>query len=85
MREANDWRLTNQGFYLTGAKLFWSKYSPPDPANDHDHCEFCFGKFMTSEPDALHDGWCTEDRYRWVCSACCEDFRDLFNWQLCST
>jgi hypothetical protein len=28
----------------------------------------------------LHEGYCTEDEYRWVCDRCLADFRDHFGW-----
>jgi hypothetical protein len=83
MREPEDWRLTNQERYLRGVTLVWRSYSPENPENDHDHCAFCSDKFMVSEPGTLHEGWSTEDRYRWICATCCDDFQDLFHWNLC--
>jgi len=83
MREPNDWRLTNQERYLKGATLIWRPYSPARAGNDHDHCEFCFAKFMTADaPDILREGYSTPDRYRWVYKTCFDDFADLFAWQV---
>ena len=85
MREANDWRLTNQERYLKGVTLAWQSYAPASPENDHDHCEFCFAKFMQQDyPDTLHEGYSTPDRYRWVCEPCFDDFADLFQWKVVS-
>ncbi len=54
-----------------------------NPAWDHDHCEFCGAKFMVEDvPGVLHEGYCTEDRYRWVCLSCFEDFKRRFEWKL---
>ena len=83
MREANDWRLTNQSKYLKGVTLTWMPYSAANPTNDHDHCEFCFAKFMApGVPDTLHEGYSTPDRYHWICKPCFDDFSDLFGWQV---
>ena len=83
MREANDWRLTNQERYLKGVTLAWRSYAPANPANDHDHCEFCWAKFSEGEtPDTLHEGYATADRYRWICRSCFDDFRDMFEWHV---
>ena len=83
MGDAKDWRLTNQESYLKGAPLVWQRYAPARPDNDHDHCEFCWAKFMASpDPDVLTEGYCTQDRERWVCQECFDDFVDLFGWQV---
>jgi hypothetical protein len=81
MRELNDWRLTNQANYLKGATLEKRLYKPVSKENDHDHCEFCFAKFMSAAiPDTLQEGYSTTDGYRWICNACFNDFVDMFNW-----
>ena len=83
MREKNDWRLTNQERYLKGATLVWMTYRPANPQNDHDHCEFCFAKFMQERfPETLQEGYSTSDRHRWVCKPCFDDFADLFQWNV---
>ena len=85
MRQPNDWRLMNQERYLKGATLIWGPYRPRSPDNDHDHCEFCWAKFMVEDlPDVLHAGYCTLDEYRWICNTCFEDFRDRFQWKIIS-
>ena len=84
MREANDPRLTNQERYLKGVTLTWRSYSPAHPSkNDHDHCVFCWAKFMSAPGDnLLHEGYSTDDRQHWVCKPCFEDFVDLFTWKV---
>jgi hypothetical protein len=84
MSNAKDWRLTNQERYLKGAVLIWRHYAPANPANDHDHCEFCYAKFMAvgGEPDALSEGYSTPDRYRWICKPCFDDFATQFAWRV---
>jgi hypothetical protein len=84
MRAPNDWRLTNQERYLKEATLVWRSYVPASPENDHDHCEFCFAKFMQNYPDTLREGYSTPDQYRWVCKQCFDDFADLFKWKVVS-
>ncbi len=83
MREENDWRLTNQLSYLKGAALAWRAYSPSSETWEHDHCVFCWIKFMPgNQPGVLREGYATPDQYRWVCKTCFDDFRDLFEWQV---
>ncbi len=79
----DDWRLTRQKEYLRGAVLRWSKWTPRNPENDHDHCEFCWAKFMEDDlPEILRFGYTTTDRYRWICQQCFEDFKDRFEWEV---
>lgn len=78
MSTAKDWRLTHQENYLKGVVLKWQPYSPSSAENDHDHCEFCFTKFMHNEPNTLHEGFATSDRYRWICKPCFDDFFEVF-------
>jgi hypothetical protein len=82
-REPNDWRLTNQKRYLNESVLYWKRYKPSNLDNDHDHCEFCFAKFMEGNiQDTLRDGYTTSDGYHWICSSCFEDFKNLFKWKV---
>jgi hypothetical protein len=85
MARDDDWRLQGQERYLTGVTLVrrgYRKY-PENPEWDHDHCEFCSAKFMVGDqPDFLHEGYCTEDEYRWICETCVADFKDRFGWAL---
>lgn len=75
-----DWRLTNQINYLYMLKLKKEAFKKTD-RSDHEHCEFCFGKFSENQGD-LHFGYCTLDRYHWICDRCFGDFKDLFKWTL---
>lgn len=78
-----DWRITNQEEYLSNERLRWVKYRPSNPNNDHDHCEFCWSKFMTdSGEDIFDEGYSTEDGYRWICKTCFEDFKHEFHWEV---
>jgi hypothetical protein len=82
MREEDDWRLQGQEEYLKGIRLFRKKYTRHSESWDHDHCEFCWAKFSEEDyAEALHEGYATEDDYRWVCEQCFEDFKDLFDWR----
>ena len=79
---AEDWRLLRgQDQYLSSVTLQFSDYMPSNDINDHDHCEFCMEKFGSGETD-LKSGYCTKDRYVWICQNCFQDFKDRFNWYL---
>jgi hypothetical protein len=79
----NDWRLNGQDKYLSGVNLVrrpYKRYSK-NPSWDHDHCEFCFAKFMVEDvPGVLHVGYSTEDEYRWICDSCFAEFKEQFRW-----
>lgn len=75
-----DWRLTNQEKFLKGVSLRYDKYSPRS-RSDHEHCEFCWDKFGEGE-SMLHWGYCTLDKYRWICEQCYNDFKDQFEWTI---
>jgi hypothetical protein len=79
-----DWRLQGQEKYLQGVTLAFRTYRRylHNPSWDHDHCEFCWAKFMEDVPDALHEGYCTLDEDRWICPDCFRDFRERFDWTL---
>jgi hypothetical protein len=80
----DDWRLQGQEGYLKGVTLHWSRWTIPKPDWDHDHCEFCWAKFMEDDrlPDVIHHGYTTPDRYHWICEQCFEDFKDRFEWRV---
>ena len=83
MVDTNDWRLTDQEQYLKGVTLYWREYTRWSESWDHDHCEFCWAKFMVEDyPDVLHEGYTTEDQYRWICKKCFEDFKNMFEWKI---
>jgi hypothetical protein len=54
----DDWRLRKQERYLTDATLYWREWHPTRPGWDHDHCAFCWAKFMDGHdvPDILLEG-----------------------------
>jgi hypothetical protein len=76
----DDWRLQGQEPYLTGVELRWSTWAE---SCDHDHCEFCSAEISDRPVDdhtQFNQGWTTNDRYRWVCPPCFDDFRERFRW-----
>ncbi len=93
---SGDWRLTNQASYLTGAALVHKPYKAYREGWDHDHCEFCWVKFMDaddleSQPkqeDVRTVGYTTtEDHrngadYHWICADCFADFAQAFGWRV---
>ena len=84
-QDKTDWRLQGQERYLSGVQLLRQSYggSQTGPSGEHEHCEFCFPKFMVENvPDALHEGYCTLDGDRWICANCFADFRERFHWEL---
>ena len=52
-----------------------------DLRNDHDHCAFCWDKFAEYD-GCLHEGYCTEDCYDWICDACFNDLKECFRWRV---
>jgi hypothetical protein len=56
-------------------------YVRPREDWDHDHCAFCWAKFLVAGAgEGLHEGYVTEDGYHWICGRCFEDFREEFGW-----
>jgi hypothetical protein len=80
--QESDWRLRGQERYLSSAKLMHSAYQPYRQGWEHDHCSFCWKRFCVDDPDCEKQGYCTEDRYYWICEPCFTDFRDMFHFQL---
>ena len=82
MADKDDWRL--DGAYAEptkGKPLKYGPYKPADERNDHDHCIFCWAKFMNyNYKDCLHEGYCTPDHYYWICEECFNDFKEMFDW-----
>jgi hypothetical protein len=66
-----DWRLTDQDTYLKGVSLVRKPYRAYSETWEHDHCVFCFAKFMDpaysdvhrtfieEHPEVLTDGYAT--------------------------
>jgi len=83
MPDDKDLRLRGQENYLAGVTLVRRPYRryAAKPKWDHDHCAFCWAKFMVEDhPDVLHEGYATLDDYHWICERCFKDFRELFRW-----
>ncbi len=79
----DDWRLTGQEKYLFGATLRFEAYVPPSDHWEHDHCDFCWGKFTGENVvDGLNVGYTTLDHAHWICETCYADFRELFCFSL---
>lgn len=78
----NDWRLNGQQKYLNHVKLKHIKFSnlQYDKSN-HEHCEFCLEKISIFS-DCIHEAYCTEDEYHWICDDCYNDFKDIFDWKI---
>ena len=67
----SDWRLTGQERYLSGAVWVRKRYRAPSERWEHDHCAFCWAKFMDpdfspehrkfieQQPDVLSEGYAT--------------------------
>lgn len=73
----NDWRYHGQDNYLLNKELIRATFGQSD--GDHRHCEFCWQKFSLNSDD-LQNGYCTKDRYHWVCEDCFNDFDNIFKW-----
>jgi hypothetical protein len=83
MAEGYDWRLTGQERFLAGVTFHWSEWRQSSPEWEHDHCAFCWAKFMeTALPGVLGAGYTTADTSYWVCATCFKDFRARFAWKL---
>ena len=90
----SDWRLQGQEDHLQGINLVHLQYEQWSESWDHDHCEFCWAKFMpagTASPEDAgeplhHQGYTNEDvegredHYWWICEECFADFKDRFAW-----
>lgn len=76
-----DWRRQGQEAYLNGVDLCRSPYSPYRKDWEHDHCEFCGGKFALSNGD-FTEGYRTLSSYYWICTNCFNDFKTDFSWNV---
>jgi hypothetical protein len=50
----DDWRLTGQEEYLLGAEFIRKPYRARSETWEHEHCEFCWAKFMDPEFSVEH-------------------------------
>lgn len=58
--EQDDWRLTDQDRYLHGAELTWKSYRARSETWEHEHCVFCWAKFMDPDFSKEHAGHIAE-------------------------
>lgn len=70
-----DWRLTGQEDVLADAVLARKRYRARSETWEHEHCEFCWAKFMDPDfspehrkfiednPDVLTEGYTTTDEH----------------------
>jgi hypothetical protein len=49
MTDEDDWRLQGQETYLRGAIWVRKRYRVRSHSWEHDHCSFCWAKFMDPE------------------------------------
>jgi hypothetical protein len=82
MCEPNDWRLGKHVLSLKGATVMWAEVPAPDEDWDHDHCAFCWDKFMQGCDDTLTEGYVTTDGQHWICKPCFEDFKQEFEFKV---
>ena len=54
MADERDWRLRGQQSYLQGATLVGKRYRAKSANTEHDHCEFCWTKFMDPSFSSEH-------------------------------
>jgi hypothetical protein len=54
MPSADDWRRRWQEDYLRGATLTWRRYQALSANWEHEHCEFCWAKFLDANYSPVH-------------------------------
>jgi len=57
----DDWRLTGQETYLQGATLVRKPYRAKGDASEHDHCAFCWAKFVDTSFSDAHAAMARDD------------------------
>jgi hypothetical protein len=85
MVDNSDWRLQGQERYLQGVTLVKrdSSVHAHDTKWDHDHCAFCWARFMVEhQAEVVSAGYATTDDYTWMCDTCFRDFKEKFGWRL---
>jgi hypothetical protein len=59
---ADDWRLDgDKASYLTDATVVRKHYRAKSPTSEHEHCEFCWAKFMDPEFSDEHKRFIEEN------------------------
>ena len=61
MPASDDWRLTNQERYLAGVSLVRKPYRAKSEQWEHEHCSFCWAKFMDPTFSPEHESLMRED------------------------
>ena len=61
MDDNEDWRLRGQEDYLRGATLVRKRYKAWSEDWEHDHCEFCWTKFMDPDFSPEHRQFISEN------------------------
>jgi len=51
--ESDDWRRAGQEKYLLGERLTWKRYQALRGNWEHEHCAFCFQKFLDASYSEL--------------------------------
>jgi hypothetical protein len=59
---SSDWRLRDQEHYLAGAQWVRKRYRAHSETWEHDHCEFCWAKFMDPDFSAEHRSFVEQHR-----------------------
>ena len=75
----DDWRIFDQPDYLYKAVCEKRKYTKYSETWDHEHCVFCWAKISEYEGD-IHECYHAIDADVWICEACFDDFKDMFQW-----
>ncbi len=84
----DDWRLTDQDTYLQGATLVWKPYRASSGASEHEHCVFCWAKFVDPIFSDAHAAMTREDstiqREGYAALGTGPDKQDDYHW-VCAT
>lgn len=95
-RAPDHWGQSGQeDIFPPGTTMELRPYRGPRPEWDHDHCIFCWGKFMDptlsdesrqaieSDPEIMTAGYTVgSDGGDWVCPACFDEFSGAFAWSV---
>ena len=94
-RDPDHWGQTGQeDVFPPGSQLELRPYESLRDSWDHDHCIFCWAKFLDpgsseasriaieSDPEILTSGYTAGPAGgEWVCPSCFEEFADRFSWR----
>lgn len=92
-RDPGHWgQFGQEDIYPVGTVLERRPYKAPKAAWDHDHCIFCWAKFVDphlseasrraiqGDPEILTSGYTKESVGEWVCPSCFDEFAERFGW-----